>query len=877
MAFLGDPARLLRRVFARLRRSSLDDELRQEMAQHLALRRQQLIDDGMDPRDAAFEARRMFGNALVLREEARRTWSLGALDTIAQDVRFALRLLGRTPLFTATVVLSLALGIGAAAAVFQLADAVLFRPLPVRAPQALWSFSAVQRIGAATKEVGGVDDETFARMAQQEAFAPFVGSRPFDEVSIDGGGVPATVRAEAVSSNYFDTLGVRFIRGTRGPDPQSSGGLLPVVLSERISRAIFPSDSQVIGRVITINDKKAVVYGIVGPFRGVSADRPADVFLRLADSAAVSNGSDSQIRLVLRLPAGTPIAEAEQRMAALFRETSGRVIPGARVEVQLVSARHGISDTRAALERPLVLGLVLVGVLLLVASTNAGGLMLARLASRRGELAVRMAIGAGRARLVRQLTVEALVIAAAAAVLGLFAGSIVGPLLSRSIPSSVPIDYDLRLDGRLFAFTAAASLAAALMAVTASIFRLRQSDITTLLAGESRTVVAGNRRTTNVLVGAQVACTMLLLLGAAALTRTLINLRSVPLGFTTDAVFAVDVDGTGRADARGGPTAYFSALLNEASSAPFVASATLAQFRLMVHAATTGTLTTGGFTPGSDEDRWVRMYFVGPRYFETVGMPLLLGRDVQAADQAGRERVAIVNETLAKFYFKTADEAIGRIVNKDVRIVGVVADARYDTLRDEPARVMFIPYTQAPTRTRMSLLVRSSGDRAAAIGSVLERLRRVDPELRAHVTTGDAWISAAVARERFVASIALALSVLALFLACAGLYAAVAAATAQRRGEIAVRMALGASRSSIFTFVLRDPLRTTLAGVTAGIPGAIVLIRLAQSLLFGVGVVDVPALVLCTILVVAVALAAAIVPARRAAGIDPAVALRVDA
>jgi predicted permease len=876
MAFLGVPARWLRRALARARRTRLDDELVEEIAQHLELRRQQLIEDGMEPRAAAYEARRMFGNPLAMREGARRLWSLGLLDTVAQDVRFALRLLRRTPLFTATVVLSLALGIGASAAVFQLADAVLFRPLPVRMPQELWSFSAVQRIGAAAKEVGGVDAETFARMQQQERFAPIIGSRLLDEAAIELAGTAAAARAEIVSSNYFDVLGVRPAAGSLWPESPSTDGLVPVLISERIWRSAFGGDSRAIGRVVTINGTKAVLCGVLDGFRGISADRPADLFVPLA-GAGMLEGSESPIRLVVRMPSGMTVVEAEQRMIALFRETSGHVIPGARVEVRLTPARQGISETRATLEQPVVLGIVLVGVLLLIASTNAGGLLLARLVSRRGELAVRMAIGAGRARLVRQLTVEAFVIALLAAVLGLLAGSLAGPLLARSIPSTVPMDYDLRLDGRLLAFTAIASLAAALIAVTASLLRLLRSNVTTLLAGEARTVVSGARRTANVLVGAQVACTMLLLVGAAALTRTLINLRDVPVGFAAEALFAVDLDAKGRMDAQGGAPEYFTTLLDRVSSAPQVESATLAQFGLMVHAATTGTLSTAGFTPSSDEDRWVRLYFVGPRYLETVGMPLLLGRDVQATDRRGRERVAIVNERLAKFYFRSADAAIGRIVNGDIRIVGVVADARYDSLRDEPARVMFIPHTQAPVRTRMTLLVRSGGDRSAAIRSVVETIRGFDPELRPHVTTGESWISGAVARERFVASMALALSLLALFLACAGLYAAVAAATAQRKGEIAVRMALGATPRSIFSFVLRDPLRTTLAGVAAGVPGTLLLTGMTRSLLFGIGPIDVVATVLCATLLLAVAIAATIVPARRAAGLDPASVLRGEA
>ena len=874
MGFLRDPLQLLRRLAARARRARLDDELRDEIAQHIAMRERQLIDAGMNPSDAAYEARRMFGNALAVRERAQHVWSLGAVETLAQDVRFAGRLFSRTPAFTATVVLSLALGIGAAAAVFQFADALLFRPLSVRAAGELWSFRAVQRLGAAEKIVGGVDDVTFARMQAQGAFAQVAGSRAVPEVTVQDPSWSAAVRAEAVSSNYFEVLGLGLATGSFPAHPATATGVVPVMLSERLWRGAFSADAGAIGRLIAVNGRPAVISGVLRGFRGLNVDQPADLFVPLAASAALNYIADAPIRLVLRVGKETSSAEAEQRLAALYQATSDKIIPGAHVVVQLLPAGHGLSAARDRLARPAMLGLTLAFVLLLMASANAGGLLLARLASRRGEFAVRLAIGAGRARLVRQLMVEALLLGVFAAAAGLCAGSVGGPLLAASIPSATPIDYDLRVDGRLLAFTAATSLIAALTAVGASVLRLVRADVSALLASESRTMLPGSRRSTRLLIAAQITCTMLLLVGAAALTRTLLNLRDVPAGFAVHELFAIDIDAGGSANDPAAVTDYLARLLDAVSTAPLVASASLAQFGLMVDGQTTGTIRVSGFNPPSDEDRWVRMYFVGPRYFETVGMPLLLGRDVQASDGAGRERVAVVNERLAKFYFGSASAAIGQLVNENVRIVGIAADAQYDTLRDEPARVMFVPYVQAPPRQRMTVLVRPAGDRTACLRSVQGVLKVFDSRLRPRVTTGETWVSAALARERFLASVALILSVLASCLACAGLYAAVASATAQRKGEIALRMALGASRAGIVSVILDDPLRTTLAGIVTGGAAAALLTRVAGSFLFGVPLVDLPAIALCGLLLVVVALLAAIGPALRAADVDPASALR---
>jgi predicted permease len=538
--------------------------------------------------------------------------------------------------------------------------------------------------------------------------------------------------------------------------------------------------------------------------------------------------------------------------------------------VTLPDASRGASDAREPLRRPLLLGLALVSVLLVVACANTGGLLLARLASRSGEFGVRIAIGAGRARLLRQLMVEALLLAVLATAAGLVVARVAAPVLLRSMPlASIPPDFEVRFDWRLVAFTTAIAVLAGLVAGSASLLRLIRTDPSTILTLNSRTLVRGRRRATAILIATQVACSLPLLVVAGAMTRSLINLGRVDPGFDAGGIVAIRVDATGRTpDTRLLP-AYYAQLQERIASAPQVARVSFAQIGLMTSAATTGTIDIAGWSPASDEDRWVRMFFVGADFFETLGMPLLAGSSIGRVEATSRERVAVVNRALAEFYFGTVANAVGRTVNRDIRIVGVTADARYRTLRDEPVRAMFVPSAQTPPRTSMTFLVRTTGDISSATTAALAAVRAHDSALEAKAVTLRDQIAATLSRERFVAVLAGVLSSLALFLSCGGLFAAVAYAVSERHSELAVRLALGATARDIVLLVLTDPLRMTAIGLILGIPGAYATMRAVDALLFEVAPFDLATIAGSGIALMAVATVAAVLPARRAATIDP--------
>jgi predicted permease len=867
-----------RRAAARLTRNRLDDELAEEIRDHLEQRRQQLIADGMDPAAAAIEARRGFGNVTRVREELRDGWGFPRLESVWQDVRYGARILRRAPGFTAVAVLSLSLGIGAAAAVFNLADAVLFRPLSVEDPASLRHFRATMGVGiGAKKDLYGASPDEVETMRRAADFADLIAFRSADDVAWTmPGGDPRMVRVELVSPQYFSVLGVRaqagrlLEEGDRGPSP------VPVVVSERLWRGAMAADPAAIGRSVVLNGAPATIVGIARDFQGLVAERPADVFAPLESTAVVEpTAADMMARLVMRLHSGTSTAVAEQKMTAVYQSVGPPAVRGRKVVLTLGDASRGISDVREDLRRPLALGLVLVGVLLIVACANTGGLLVARFAARRTEFGVRIAIGAGRGRLVRQLVVEALLLALLAGGAALVIVRIAAPLLAAAVPAgSTPAGFEVRFDWRLIAFTMLTSLAAAAGAGAMSLRQLTRTDTTTVLNAASRSVVRGRRTAMNVLIASQVGCSLLLLVVTGAMARTLVNLRQVDPGFEPGGAVAITVNASARAMEPAAVPPYFAALHARLAAMPQVAQVTLSQMGLLTRGMTTGSINVPGWSAASEEERGVRLFFVGPSFFETVGMRIIAGEGFGARDMADRQRVAVVTQHFAQFYFGSPQNAIGRFVNRDVRIIGVVADARYNTYRDPPVRGMFLPFTQAPSRTTMTFIVRPRGDDRQMIGAVTTAIRAHDPLLKVTTATLSSLVEGTMARERFTGSVAAALALLALVLSCAGVYATVAFAVSERRRELAVRFALGATTRDILRLIVAGPMRVTLVGIVLAVPAAYALMRGMATLLFGVPPFDLPMVLACGLALVALAAAAAALPAWRAASIDPQECLR---
>ena len=750
---------------------------------------------------------------------------------------------------------------------------MLFRPLRSRDPGSLRDFRAsIGAGGGARKEVFGADPAQLETMRRAADFADLIAFRTVDDViwAIDRG-EPRVMRAEFVSAEYFPVLGVPARSGRLLDAGDRRSSPVPVVVSERLWRGTMAADPATVGRRVAINDVPAIIVGIAQNFRGLTVERPADVFVPLDSTTVVDPSTASTIpRIVMRLHPGNSTEVAEQKLTVLYRSLGPSMARGGELRLTLGDASRGVSDARGDLRWPIALGLILVGVLMVVACANTGGLLVARYAARRTEFGVRMAIGAGRARLLRQLFVEASLLALLAGAAALLVARVTAPLLAAAIPiDSTPAAFETRFDWRLIAFTAVASVAAAVGAAGISLRQLLRTDPSVALNDDSRSVVRGRRAAMDVLVASQIACSLLLLIITGGLGRTLFNLQHVDPGFDPAGAVAFTVNASGSATPPPALPAFFAGLQDRVAALPQVGQVTLAQMGLLTRGMTTGTVDVPGWSPATDEDRFVRFFFVGPNFFETAGMRIVAGQPLASMDITDRRRVAVVTRQFAEFYFGGADKAVGRFVNRDISIVGVVADARYNTFRDDPVRAMFVPFTQAPPRSVMTFIVRPAGDQRQAMGAVTAAIRGHDPRLKVTATPMADLVEATMGRERFAASVAGGLTLLALALCCAGVYATVGFGVSERRKELALRCALGATGRDVAGLVMRGPLLVALIGIAVAVPCSYALMRAMSALLFGVRPFDLPMVVGCGLGLVAVAALAAAAPAWRASTIDP--------
>ena len=865
---------MLRRLRARLHQRRLESELADEIQQHIDLRARALVEDGLNPREAAYAARRLFGNPTVIREQARDLWGYRWLDALTQDTRFALRVLRRCPLVTAVAVLSLAVGMGSATTIFTVAHAALFRPLDgVRAAEELRAFQIEVRIGGASKIVSGVPPDAFDDLQRGAGFADFVGFRVADNTEIAGvGGGVMLERVTFVSSNYFDVLGARATRGRLLAGVDSADTPLPVVISDRLWRSRFGAAGDIVGRALSVNGSPAVVLGVVKTFRGMVADRPSDVFAPLDAAERIDPSlSPFGVTLAARLEPGVAPAVAEEELASIYRVLMPGMTRGAQVRATLGDASRGIAFSRESFRLPLQLGLALVVVLMVISCANTGGLLLSHFIDRRGELALRLAIGAGRSRLSLQMAVETLLIGFAAAAIGSVFAWIGAPALIQVLSrSGVQSTFEVRADARVLLFTISLAVVGSLGALAASLLSLWRSEPALTTGRESRGRMRTSGRLAMVLVGAQVGCTLLLLVGAASMGRTIVNLRQVPLGFDSAHLLFVSVNAAGFAN-QDAMSAYHARLHERLAAVPGVERAALAQLGLLTSATTIGTVDVPGVSPATDEDRTSRIFFVDAGYFETLRMPLVSGRAFLPHET---RKVSVVNEQFARHYFGSPAQAIGRVYNGDVRIVGVVADAQYSTLRGEPrSRAVFVHYAPLQ-RAGMTHILRLADTQSGRAEAIRAAVQAHDSRLRPAVVTGEDLIVSSLARERFFAVIATALSLLAMVLSCAGLWATVGYAVSRRTPEIAIRMALGASRRSILSLLLRGPVRTVIIGLVAGAPAVFLTMRSAQALLFGVPPFDPVIIVASAGLLLGIGTVAGLWPAYRATTINPITVLK---
>jgi predicted permease len=922
MVRLGDGLRTtLRRIVLWLRRSRMDDELRDEVALHLELRRQALIDAGMDPREASAQAQRMFGNATVIREETREMWGFPSLDTLVQDVRYGARLLRRSPTVTIASLVSLAIGIGFSAGVFSLADVILLQSLPVHAPDELlvfqwrsgprYPFSSLSGTswGDDTTERGTSFSLEAFRQArlQAEDVVDVFGFASMDRVSLGIDGIAELAEADAVSGNYFSVLGLVPAQGRLLVDSDDRAEAPPAaVISESLWKRRFNASPETVGRTLVINATPFTVVGVAPPsFRGTGqVDDSTDVYVPLAHKRKVldrGNADDPNYWWVLimgRLKAGSNPELARGRVDAILKQTvrvarpdtPDQDLPG----VEALPGGHGQVQVRNRMREPLKMMSIVVAIVLLVACANVANLLLARGRARARELSVRIALGAPRRRIVRQLLTEGMILAACGSALGLLAARWIAGVLLPALhngPDALTITTGLNL--RLVAFVAA--LASVCVALFALVPALRSTD-TSLVQGlheAGRGSATGHRRRglSATLVISQITLSMVLVATALLLVRSVRQLQQVDLGFDASHVLTFKLDP--------GLTGYkaenvvdvYSRILERFRAAPGVEQATLSNQTLVSNSANVivAARTDEPVVDRASADRhafttkhlaW--RLAVDSHFFETMGIRIDRGRGVEDRDNPTSQPVAVINYALARQLFNT-DDVVGRRFRTEsmsgpplYEIVGVCTDAVYSSLREEKTPTMYVAYRQHGAGP-MTLEVRTAGDPAAFAPTAREIVRSVDPNLSMfRVRTQEQQIVTSVSRERLFATLATWLGGVALTLSAIGLYALLAYMVTLRTGEIGIRMALGADRGTVRWMIVRQSLVVAVCGIAFGIAATAAGTDLVRALLFNVEPRDVATLAASALIIFIVTAIAGYIPAQRASRVDPLIALRAE-
>lgn len=894
------------------RRARLDRDLDDELQFHVEAHARDLVAQGVSPEEARRRALAAFGGIEPIRERARDTRGTRWLVDLAADVRYAVRALRRNPGFATVAVLTLTLGIGANTAIFSLVNAVLLRPLPVQDPGRLVLFNG--DVGSGTQTSLPFPDgtwtlfstETYRFLASQSL--PFDGIAAFESgdfreslaESAAPGTTPGTVTIKFVSGNYFQVMGAAATRGRvleAGDD--RPGAPLVAVVSDRFWRNHFGADPGAIGRTVTfdsVSGRQVVAVAGIMPaeFFGerVQAHAP-DLWMAISQrDAAIRDRTDYYwLSLIGRLAPGQNLATAQTQTIAALRqflasqagtaasaETSKRV---ASVRIDMVDGSRGISNARAANGRLLGLLLSAVGVILLIACANVGTLLLARASSRRREIAVRRALGAGRARLIRQWLTESLVVGTAGALGGVALAWYAGPVLLLGVLRISGDHIRATIDPTVLLFTTGATLVACLLFGLAPALQAGRVDP----MGSLR-VSRGARRprllgVSDPFLVAQIALALVLVVGASLLVRTLVNLQSTPFGFDQDNVLFVSINPRPVGLGPKMVGTLYQRISDRIGAIPGVEHVTFARFSPFGGHASRFTSTIEGYEPQAGETVRLFTVQVGPDYPVTMGMPLRKGRAIGPRDVQGTPDVAMVNEAFQKRYMPGA-EPVGRHFsynNRQFEIVGVIADAQFQNAREPLIPMAFVAMLQETTGMALDceIEVRTRGGAAAMIPAVRDGIASVDSRVRIlNADTFQGQVRSQFGPERTAAGFIVAFAIAALLVASIGLYGVVSYGLARRTNEIAVRIALGAGHGDVVRLVTRETLVRLIAGLVIGLALAELASSLIAAQLFGVTPRDPISLVTAIGILTLVCALAVVRPLVRALKIDPVVALRQE-
>jgi len=868
------------------------DSVDEEVRFHLEKRAERLMREGMSEEAARAEARSRFGDVDRVKAEMTREGEVGMRraaiwDRMRQDAHYALRQAIRSPAFTAVTVLTLALGIGATTAIFSVVDGIVFRPLPFSEPEQLVAVWADH-----TRRGGPPDEWTnfadyFDLKERSETLAA-VAAWDSNQPTLTGLGEAERITAGFVSHDMFsEVLRVEPVLGRAfAPDDDRPGADGTVMLTDGFWRRAFGGSASAVGATISLNDATYSVIGVLPADFQAPFVTNAEVWLPLRVDRAENycGRGGACVHAVARLADGASLGTARTEATEIARRLElENPETNANVGFNLVGLRDDmVSDARTAL---LVL-LAAVGLVLLIACVNVANLLMARGTTRRSELAVRSALGAGRGRITAQLVTESVLLATLGGGLGIVLAYFGTELLVALAPAGTPRIEGVRLDLRVLAFALSTSVLAGLLFGTAPALRAARGDLGGGL--RDRTVGGSDDRATlrgrGVLVSAQVALALVLLVGAGLLVRSFDNLRHEDLGFRAQGVLTAQIGLPGPRYPDADALRAFVATLEERLAAvPGVdAVGTTSWLPLTGFGSDTGFNIEGRPLPATGERHAVWFRRVTEGYPEAMGMTLVAGRWVTAADDAAAPRVVVINDGLARRHFPD-ENPVGRRINLGNRdqpswreIVGIAAEARYFGVRDDSRDALYLPYDQAPSSSFV-VAVRSSRDLASLAPEVRSVVSGLDPALAVGaVETMEDVVAGSLGGERFVTSLTSLFAVVAFLLAVVGLYGVVSYGVSRRLREMGVRLALGAGGGDIGGLILRQSLTFVAIGLAVGVVAGLQAVRLMDGLLFGVSATDPWTYGVVALALALVATAAAAVPARRAARVDPIRVLRAE-
>src|SRR4051812_16565179 len=836
------------------------------------------------------------------------------METLFQNIRYALRQLRKYPGFTAIAVVTLAVGIGANAAIFSLVDQVLLKQLPVSEPDRLVQLKFVGSDTGHTDSYGGANELYFSYPMyrdlrdQNTVFSGMLAMFP-KQVGLQWKNSSSLVLSELVSGNYFSVLGVKPSLGRLFTleDSAARGSSPLVVLSYRYWTQHFGGDPSVISQGVLINGNPFTIIGVVQPgFDSVIGGTIPDVFVPITMKPQMTPGWDELedrrskwLNIVARVKPGITVQQAEAGITPLWKSLRATELQSitahsqrfrdqfvAKSYLTLIDASKGFSPLRETIRVPLMILMGMVGLLTLMATANVGSLLLVRASGRIREMSIRYSLGASRLRVVGQLLIEGLVLGLSGGVLGL----VLSPLLAKALiqlinPSVATAGTSLSPspDRTVILFCFLVSIGTSLLFSLAPMVQFYRPKVTAALKQQTGTGEVSHARFRRITVGVQIALSLMLLVGAGLFSRTLSNLKSVNVGFVTDHLLTFQLDPRLAGYQPSAVTPLYKRLLDTLSSQAGVQSVGMTDSPVLVQSDSTFSVEVPGYQPQEGERMSFEWEHITPAYFTTLRLPVVAGRTFSDADTPTSNKVVVVNESFARKFFGTPEQALGKtfapgkIKDKPLSIVGVVKDAKHSSVHEVFAPIFYTPIFQDEEPGSVAVYIRTQQAPGDAASAVRTAVAQIDSKLVVDTLQSlNSGIDITLTSERMLSFLASSFGLVAVFITAIGLYGVLAYSIAQRTREIGVRMALGATRRSVVTMVLREVLTITGCSVVVAVPLSIALSSLVKNQLYGISYSDPKTLVLVVLAIGIVALVAASLPARRAVQVQPITALRYE-